>query len=146
MSNTKMLGNPLEVPNTTIFNCNNPCPKYNDQMKDFIIPVKRGGISQFLSNTCIDKQAGWITPNLLINTLSGSHVVGKIVRSWQRSTKFPPLNVPVTALQLFTSSLIWVEINKHRNCYCWLNTNDFRLVYFDSGVWDNIRKIKAELL
>ena len=46
-----LLGNPMDPPVTTVVNCNNACPVCNGGIKDFVMPVKREGLSNILADT-----------------------------------------------------------------------------------------------
>ena len=71
-----LLGNPMEPPATTVLNCNNACPVCNGEIKAFIMPVKRDGLSNFLADNFINNPSGVITPTVLLQKLSNYPSVG----------------------------------------------------------------------
>ena len=72
-----MLGNPLELPASSILVCNTSCPKCYDEVKHFLMPIKRSGLSVFLPNTFINNLMGQITLEILVQKLAGYPEVGK---------------------------------------------------------------------
>ena len=69
----------MEPPTVTVVNCNNACPVYNGELDEYMMPVKRVGLSKFLADTLIDNPSGLITPNLLVKRLSTFPDMGQVV-------------------------------------------------------------------
>ena len=72
-----------------------------------------------LSDTFINNLSGLITPDILVEKLSGYPHMGKIMYIRHRSSKAPAMKfVNVTVLQLIASKLTWLDIDKENKCYC----------------------------
>ena len=134
-----MLGNPLEPPASTITDCMNACPKCCIKIKTFIVPVKRSGLSIFLSDTFINNVSSKITPDVLVQKLSSYPEVGKVIYNRPRSNKAPSLKfINVTVLQLIASGLIKLHFDDDNKCYCTLSVTDLIPAYLDDSIWDKI--------
>lgn len=66
----------MEPPSTNVTRCENTCPICNETYKDYIMPVKRNELSQFLTDTFINNPTGEITPEKLVQKLMKSTDVG----------------------------------------------------------------------
>ena len=99
-----ILGNPMEPPSTNLIPCGVSCPKCNNETQDYIMPVLRAGVSQFLADTFINNPSGLITTDILIQKITEYPEVGKIMYKRPRSVKSPAIKfVNVTVLQLIAS-------------------------------------------
>mmetsp|Transcript_20373 Transcript_20373/g.19596 ORF Transcript_20373/g.19596 Transcript_20373/m.19596 type:complete len:186 (-) Transcript_20373:60-617(-) len=131
-----MLGNPLEPPASSISECNTSCPKYCDEVKHFVLPVKRSVLSVFLSDTFINNLSGQITPEIFVQKLYVYPEVGKIIYNQARSNNASALMlVTVTVLQLIASELIRLNFDEDNICYCRLNVTDLIPAYLDESIW-----------
>ena len=129
----------MEPPAYNVVDCKNACPVCNDTLKDFIMPVKRVGLSKFLADTFINNPSGVITPVVLIKKLSKYHDVGKVVYNRSRSVKCPAHKfVNVTILQLIASGLVKMEIDNERNCVLRLVINNLSPSYLDDTIWESL--------
>ena len=134
-----LLGNPLEPPASTVTECLTGCPKCCNEIETFIMPVKRSGLSIFLSDTFINNLSGKITPDLLVQKLSSYPDVGKIIYNRPRSNKAPSLKfIIVTVLQLIASGLIKLDFDDDNKCYCTLSVTDLIPACLDDSIWDLI--------
>ena len=86
-----ILGNLLEPPASSITEYKISCPKCCNEIKTFVMPVKRSVLSVFLSDTFINNLLGQIIPKILVQTLYVYPEVGKVVYNQPRSNKAPVL-------------------------------------------------------
>ena len=134
-----LLGNITEPPATNVVYCKNACPVCNGTLKDFIMPVKRVGLSNFLADTFINNPSGVITPIVLIKKLLNYPDVGKVVYNRSRSVKCPATKyVNLTILQLIASGLVKMEIDNERNCVLRLVINNLSPSYLDDTIWESL--------
>ena len=127
-----MLGNLLEPPASSITEYKISCPKCCNEIKTFVMPVKRSVLSVFLSDTFINNLLGQIIPKILVQTLYVYPEVGKVVYNQPRSNKAPVLIfLSVTVLQLIASELIRSDFDDENKFYCRLNVTDLRPAYLD---------------
>ena len=131
-----LLGNPIEPPLTQVNSCVTACPKCTGEMKSYIMPVLRSGLSLFLADTFINHPSGSLTPQDLITKLNVYPDVGKVIYNRPRSIKAPAVKfVNVTVLQLIASGLIRLEITPDEQCYCRLVVNDLSPAYLNDERW-----------
>ena len=97
----------MEPPAVYDMNCNNAYPVCNGEIHNYVMPVQREGLSNFLADTFINNPSVVITPNVLVKNLSVFPDVRQIVYNRSRSVKCPPMKyINVTVLQLIASGLI----------------------------------------
>ena len=102
-----ILRDPLEPSAKIIHSFNNSCPKYSNNIKEIMMPVKRSGMAYFQAEIFISNPTGLITPNKLIEQLYDFPDVGKCVYNRPRKNKAATMKcVNVTVLRLITSGLI----------------------------------------
>ena len=112
----------------------------NNETQDYIMPVLRAGVSQFLADTFINNPSGLITTDILIRKITEYPEVGKIIYRRPRSVKSPAVKfVNVTVLQLIASGLIRIEINEaEAKCYCRLVVDNLCPAYLNDTIWDSM--------
>jgi len=132
-----LLGNPIELPFLELNACAIACPKYTGEMKTYIMPVLRSGLSLFLADTFINHPSGDIIPQDLIQKITVYPDVGRIIYNRPRSIKLPAVKfVNVTVLQLIASDLIRLEITADDKCHCRLVGNNLSPAYLKDEIWD----------
>ena len=137
-----VLGNTLEPPASGILVCNTSCPKYRDEVKHFVMPVKRSGLSVFLLNTFINNLTGQITPEILVQKLFRYPEVGKKIYNRYQSNKAPVLKfINVTVLHLIANGLIRLDFDDDYACYCRLNVKYLIPAYFYDSIWQLISMV-----
>ena len=143
----QILGNPLEPPSENLVPCGVSCPKCNNETKEYIMPVSRAGVSQFLADTFINNPSGLITTDILIKKITEYPNVGKIIYNRPRSVKAPAIKfVNVTVLQLIASGLIRIEVNEEESkCYCRLVVNNLCPAYLNESIWDSMFLLEEKI-
>ena len=137
-----MLGNSLEPLVSSITECMNLCPKYCNEIKDFLMLVKKSGLSVFFADNCINNRSGEITPDLLVHKLIGYSDVGRLIYNRPRINKTPALKfINVTVLQLIASELISLDFYNEGKCLCRLNMTDLRPTYLDDSICEQISMV-----
>ena len=110
------IGNPLEPPVLVLTSCGNACPFCCDVISDYVMPIIRKGLSQFLVDIFINNPGSALSPVLLVKKLTEYEDVGTVVYARPRSNIPPPAKfVSVTVLQLIASSLIKLEFEEDNN-------------------------------
>ena len=135
-----ILGNPMEPPSTNLIPCGVSCPMCNNETQDYIMPVFRAGVSQFLADTFINNPSGLIPTDILIRKITEYPEVGEIMYRRPRSVKSPAVKfVNVTVLQLIASGLIRIEIDEaEAKCYCRLVVDNLCPAYLNDTIWDSM--------
>ena len=134
-----LLGNPMEPPASDIRRCNNACPICNGTYKEYIMSVKRVGLSKFLADTFINNPTGEVTPAKLVQKLIKYPNVGKTIYNRDRSNKSPPAKfVNTTVLQLIASELVRMEIDLEQKCTLCLCVTDLIPAYMNDTAWQQM--------
>ena len=135
-----LIGNPLEPPSIDLTNCENACPYCLDLIKDYIMPVNREGLSQFLAEVFINNPAGDLTPAILVKKLTEYNDVGIVVYGRPRSNKPPPHKyVSVTILQLIASELVLLSFDDKTNeSRCTLVIEGATPAYLNNDYWEDM--------
>ena len=135
-----LIGNPLEPPSIDLTNCGDACPYCLDLIKEYIMPVNREGLSQFLAEIFINNPGGDLTPTVLVKKLTEFKDVGTVVYGRPRSNKPPPHKyVTVTILQLIASELVLLSFDDKTNeSRCTLVIEGATPAYLNNDYWENM--------
>ena len=130
-----LLDKPIKPPLLEVNTCLSACPKCTGEMKAYIMPVLRSGLSLFLANTFINHPSGSLTPQDLIQKITVYPDVGKVIYNRPRTVKSPALKfVNITVLQLIASGLIRLEITTDEKYYCRLVINNLSPAYLNDKI------------
>ena len=131
------LGNPLEPPSSDLIVCGNACPVCCGTISEYVMPVNRNGLSQFLADIFINKPCGELSPILMLKKLLEYTDVGTIVYCRPRSNKPPAVKfVSVTVLQLLVSGLVQLNFDEATNkAKCCLGMIAERPAYLNNDYW-----------
>lgn len=110
------IGNPIEPPANKLTACGNACPFCCDVISEYVMPIIRSGLSQFLADVFINNTGSVLSPVILVKKLMEYKDVGTVVYARPRSNKPPAYKfVSVTVLQLIASSIIELEFQEASN-------------------------------
>ena len=123
----QILGNPLEPPSENLVPCGVSCPKCNNETKEYIMPVSRAGVSQFLADTFINNPSGLITTDILIKKITEYLNVGKIIHNRPRSVKA----LAISCKTVTFTNLIAGALTLRGLLYIILPTSGYSVIFFD---------------
>jgi superfamily II DNA helicase RecQ len=134
-------GSPLEPPSTNSNTCNKACPCCLLQMKEYIMPVSKIGLSRFLAHTFINSSGIDLSPMNIVKLLHDFPNVGQVVYSRPRSVTAPENKyLQSTILQLIASGLIQLKLSDSEpkaQCCLSICDTDSSPTYLDNNYWRN---------
>ena len=95
--------------------CNDSCPYCNNALDQFIKPMSKRGIIEFLVRIFIERSINQMTPLLLCHQLKACELVGTSIYGRRTNTAPPIACLNGTVLQLIGSKLLKTEVNRNED-------------------------------
>jgi superfamily II DNA helicase RecQ len=111
--------------------CNDSCPYCNNTLDQFIKPISKRGLIEFLVRIFIERCINQMTPSMLCHQLKAYELVGTSIYGRRVNTAPPVACLNGTVLQLIGSKILKTEVDRNED------TNELKTIVRLNYIFDD---------